>query len=215
MSGPLIRYTPGGGYCNLGVQYKNPGPAGPPGPTGPQGPSGISNPGITGSIIYYDGITVKGNTGLIYSPAAGTTNARVTVSGDLFPSETLKYNLGSATLQWKGLYIAPQTLYIGGVAISTDTAGNVIFTNTEGPSGITGTSSTLSTVTGAITTTNSQGVTGAAGQQGPTGETGPQGVTGEKGATGAPGPTTAYNFDGGTAGSLYVMGPAFDCGTSF
>lgn len=33
----MQRYVPGQGMCNLGVQFKNIGPAGPPGATGPQG----------------------------------------------------------------------------------------------------------------------------------------------------------------------------------
>lgn len=46
----LIRYTPGGNQCNLGVQYKNPGPPGSTGPPGPIGPSGPTGPqGIPGS----------------------------------------------------------------------------------------------------------------------------------------------------------------------
>jgi hypothetical protein len=40
-------------------------------------------------------------------------------------------------------------------------------------------------------------------------------VPGPRGPTGPTGPTTAYIFDGGTAGSTYSLGPAFDCGTSF
>lgn len=50
MSGPLIRYSPGGQACSLGVQYKNPGPEGLRGPPGPPGPGLgilIAGPGIT------------------------------------------------------------------------------------------------------------------------------------------------------------------------
>lgn len=46
----LIRYTPGGNQCNLGVQYKNIGPGGATGATGPQGPPGpASTIGSTGT----------------------------------------------------------------------------------------------------------------------------------------------------------------------
>jgi len=40
------------------------------------------------------------------------------------------------------------------------------------------------------------------------------GATGSNGATGPTGPVTSYIFDGGTAGSSYILGPAFDCGSS-
>lgn len=89
MPGYLVKYTPGGGTCNMGVNYKNIGPPGPAGPSGPAGPTGPQGP-----------------------PGSG------------------------------------------------------------------------------------------AGSMGPTGATGPTG------------PVTAYIFDGGTAGSSYTVGPAFDCGSS-
>ena len=52
MSGMIQRYIPGQGLCNLGVQFKNVGPAGENGSTGPTGPTGIPgtavNTGATG-----------------------------------------------------------------------------------------------------------------------------------------------------------------------
>ena len=46
----LIRYTPGGNVCNLGVQYKNPGPPGTAGPAGVDGATGATGPqGIPGT----------------------------------------------------------------------------------------------------------------------------------------------------------------------
>lgn len=71
----VIRYTPGGGQCNLGVQYKNPGPQGPSGVTGPTGPQGI--PG-TFAAIGSTGVT--GPTGP--QAATGPTGA----SGSTGPS---------------------------------------------------------------------------------------------------------------------------------
>lgn len=54
-----------------------------------------------------------------------------------------------------------------------------------------------------------------AGPPGPPGPTGPSGGGGgTTGPTGPMGPVTSYIFDGGTAGSLYTLGPAFDCGSS-
>jgi hypothetical protein len=47
-----------------------------------------------------------------------------------------------------------------------------------------------------------------------TGPTGPSGTNGTNGVTGPTGPVTSYIFDGGTAGSDYILGPAFDCGSS-
>lgn len=52
------------------------------------------------------------------------------------------------------------------------------------------------------------------GPPGPAGPPGPTGTTGTTGPTGPTGPVTSYIFDGGTAGSSYIVGPAFDCGSS-
>ena len=41
-----------------------------------------------------------------------------------------------------------------------------------------------------------------------------QGLTGPQGPTGPTGPITSYIFDGGDSTSIYILGPAFDCGTS-
>jgi hypothetical protein len=72
MSGYLLRYTPGGGTCNIGVNYKNigpPGPVGPPGPTGPPGSgsgSGVTGPtGPTGPVTSY--IFDGGTAGSVYT----------------------------------------------------------------------------------------------------------------------------------------------------
>jgi hypothetical protein len=66
----VIRYTPGGNQCNLGVQYKNPGPAGPAGPVGATGPQGIpgqaaaaGNTGATGATGATGNLGVTGPTG--------------------------------------------------------------------------------------------------------------------------------------------------------
>jgi len=55
------------------------------------------------------------------------------------------------------------------------------------------------------------GATGPTGAEGPTGA---QGATGVDGQTGPTGPVTSYIFDGGNSLSSYILGPAFDCGSS-
>jgi len=57
------------------------------------------------------------------------------------------------------------------------------------------------------------GFTGPTGPGG-TGATGATGATGPTGPTGIPGPITYFSFDGGSSSNNYIMGPAFDCGTS-
>ena len=69
------------------------------------------------------------------------------------------------------------------------------------------------------------GTTGPTGPQGPTGPagsggsgsggTGPTAPTGPTGPTGPQGPSgLSYNINGGTAGTVYVLGPTINCGPS-
>jgi hypothetical protein len=215
-----------------------PGPHGPAGPPGPKGDIGGTFLGPTGSILWYDGSAVTGISGLVYTPESIDITGNLLLQGDLLPSETLKYNLGSTFLKWKGLYISASTIYLGDSAISTDSSGNVSFVSPAGNSlilGIDTGSITTQDNTGNTLSSGSLGSTGPTGPIGPTGANGSNGITGQRGATGATGlqgatgatgqrgatgvtgptgPTTSYIFDGGTAGSSYIIGPAFDCGRS-
>jgi len=208
MSGRITRYTPGGGYCDFGVQYKNPGPAGPAGAPGAQGVTGATGPtgpkgdiggtflGPTGSILWYDGSGISGVSGFTYTPASAGITAKVVLQGDFLPSADNLYRLGGPTNKWKGLYVSATTIFIGDISISTDSNGNISFINNA--PGSSGTSATLSTVTGSIITTDSGGVTGIAGGNGATGATGADGVTGADGATGATGADGVTGADGAT-----------------
>lgn len=71
----VIRYTPGGGQCNLGVQYKNPGPQGPSGASGATGPQGI--PGTAAA---------QGNTGPTGSTGPQAATGPTGTSGPTGPS---------------------------------------------------------------------------------------------------------------------------------
>ena len=51
---------------------------------------------------------------------AGTVISSGTVTGDLLPSITNTFNLGSADLRFKTLYVSSATLDIGGVTISSE-----------------------------------------------------------------------------------------------
>jgi hypothetical protein len=206
MSGRITRYTPGGGYCDFGVQYKNPGPQGQAGAPGPQGVTGPTGPkgdiggtflGPTGSILWYDGSGISGVSGFTYSPASAGITAKVVLQGDFLPSADNLYRLGGPTNKWKGLYVSATTIFIGDISISTDSIGNITFINNA--PGSSGTSVTLSTITGSIITTDSGGITGiAGGGSGATGATGATGVTGATGITGVTGATGVTGVSGVT-----------------
>jgi hypothetical protein len=60
---------------------------------------------FSGDVIVTEGLTVGSNSNY---------------SGDLLPTSDAIYNLGSPILQWDKLYVASQSLYVGGVTISSD-----------------------------------------------------------------------------------------------
>jgi hypothetical protein len=114
------------------------------------------NPSFTG------GVTFSGN-----------------ITGNLLPSANITYNLGSPTQRWKEIFLAANTIDIGGALISADIAtGSLILTGPDGAEFIlTGTSPTTSlgafgmievsnamsshnTTTGALTVVGGAGIGG-------------------------------------------------------
>jgi hypothetical protein len=114
------------------------------------------NPSFTG------GVTFSGN-----------------ITGNLLPSANITYNLGSPTQRWKEIFLAANTIDIGGALISADLAtGSLILTGPDGAEFIlTGTSPTTSlgafgmievsnamsshnTTTGALTVVGGAGIGG-------------------------------------------------------
>jgi hypothetical protein len=180
MSGPLIRYSPGGQACSLGVQYKNPGPEGLRGPPGPPGP------GI-GKLISGFGITL--------SPSG--TAPEITISLDeetinkLAPVTYTTYNVQGGPKGEKGDFGEKGQLGEKGEKGEKGDKGE------EGPIGRQG-SIGLSGQMGP------RGPTGISGLRGPTGPAGLNGVTGQTGligSTGVIGPTGPAGLTGATGAS--------------
>jgi len=76
-----------------------------------------------GSGIYIDGA----NALLAYSDADNGfgLNKNLTVHGNIYPALNGRYNLGSSTRQWRGLFIGAQTIYLGNTQISEGTNGGI------------------------------------------------------------------------------------------
>ena len=75
-----------------------------------------------------------------------STTRVTTFGGDLLPSANVTYNLGSPTQRWKEIFLAANTIDIGGATISADlTTGSLVLTGPDGAEFIlTGTSPTTS-----------------------------------------------------------------------
>jgi len=113
--------------------------------------------------------TWRVRTNQIIADAASTTGNNTftgtqTYSANLIPSANVTYDLGSATMAWKDLYLSGNTIYLGGATITS--TGNTVDISVGGTSVISGsatpgvptqlstvTSNTI-TVTGSFTAAN-------------------------------------------------------------
>ena len=69
--------------------------------------------------------------GLIANSTGTYSNANVktylsSFDGNVLPSANVTYSLGSATRQWKDLFVSNNTIYIGGIPLSIDAGGNLL-----------------------------------------------------------------------------------------
>ena len=123
------------------------GGSGTTGPTGPQGPTGTGSTGPTGNQgptgpagsgngnVSTGDITFTGN-------VIGSTNGNIVIGTALVPSGNATIDLGTIDHQWRSLYVSGNTIYLGGVPLSTSgnslivngsavaTTGNITFTDT-------------------------------------------------------------------------------------
>ena len=134
-----------------------------PAGTGPSGPAGF-----TGSAASFGG-NVTGNLSV-----SGTTF----VTGDIIPTSNNTVNIGSPTSRFGTLYLAANTIDLGGTTISTTASGDLSFVTNSGSVDITANT---------INFLNTVGITDIPpGGSGPIGYTGSAGTgfTGSQGNTG-------------------------------
>ena len=211
------------------------GPTGKIGPIGPIGPTGptlniigegigsilLNNPTDSNDVYYSNQLRV-GNTG---------DYKYISIEGDILPSESLTYSIGSSELRWKEIFVGPGTINIAGPSgstafgtIGTD-AQSIIYTETglATPFINIGPEITIPLTTGGwkVSSSGTPGTfdydlvaqennVGTTGQTGPiyslikrVGPTGPTGQTGHTGETGETGPT-------GQTGPTGPTGPTGD-----
>jgi len=89
-------------------------------------PFNLSNTGNYqfGNVAVSNNITV-GNVEI------STNGNTVTVAGNINPSANVTYNLGNATYRWNNIFLAGNTIDLGGALIQA-TASSIVFTNPEG-----------------------------------------------------------------------------------
>jgi hypothetical protein len=67
--------------------------------------------------------------------------------GDILPLASSTYNLGSAALPWKSLYVSSSTIYLGGIPLSVNSSGQLLVSGSTVGGGSSGSVSTSSAVT--------------------------------------------------------------------
>jgi len=86
----------------------------------------------TGSISY------NSSTGVITTTQSLTTSASPTfagltltgnvgITGSIVPSSDITYDLGSASFQWRDIYVGPGSLYVNGSKVLEDDTGTITF----------------------------------------------------------------------------------------
>ena len=78
-----------------------------------------------GAFEFTGSVMTTTDSSAITIDQAVTVSSDLTVGGDVVPSTDLGGNLGSATKQWKSLYVSSNTIFIGGTALSVDNSGNL------------------------------------------------------------------------------------------
>ena len=101
-------------------------------------------------------VRVIANGSTVDDIVATFSNAGMAVKGNIIPAANAVYSLGNSTNYWANLWVANNTIYIGGVALGM-TAGNVLTVN--GNAVLTNGSNTAVSTTGNITAGNI-GITG-------------------------------------------------------
>ena len=96
------------------------------------------------TYVYFDGNWVDAN------PAPATVDLS-TVTQSIIPSEDSVYDLGSADKQWKSLYVSTNTIYVGNVPLTVDTATNTLLVNGSQVSGSGGSATTSTLVNNGYT----------------------------------------------------------------
>jgi hypothetical protein len=83
------------------------------------------------TLRVHDGSTV-GGTRLAKFSEISTNSANLQhVTTSIIPASNVTYDLGSPSKRWRSLYLSGNTIYLGGLNITTTTNGSVSFTNSS------------------------------------------------------------------------------------
>jgi hypothetical protein len=72
----------------------------------------------TGAVVI-EGLKIQGTT------ISTDSSADIEITGNLIPSQTGVFQLGSSTRRWQTVYVAAETIDLGGATIKSDGTGNL------------------------------------------------------------------------------------------
>jgi len=87
--------------------------------------TGISYNSSTGAISTSQSITTSASPTF----AGLTLTGNMGITGSIVPSADNTYSLGSATYQWKDIFVGPGSLYVNGKEVISDQAGTMTFSS--------------------------------------------------------------------------------------
>lgn len=93
---------------------------GPTGPTGPQSTLGFTG-GSVGTVLYWDGVGVTGNSGLVYEH--GVTG-QLLLQGSLIPLADKVYTLGTTGKRWKSIHAETAVINTQTLQMNNDNTGD-------------------------------------------------------------------------------------------
>jgi hypothetical protein len=79
-----------------------------------------------GAFEFTGSVMTTTDSSAIVIDQATTITSNLSVGGNILPQTANGGDLGSSTLPWRGLYVSTNTIYIGGVALSVNGAGNLL-----------------------------------------------------------------------------------------
>jgi hypothetical protein len=83
------------------------------------------------TLRVHDGVTVGGVRLAKFNEIGASSANLQSVTTNIVPQSNVTLDLGTPTRRWRSLYISGNTIYLGGLNITTTTNGSISFTNSS------------------------------------------------------------------------------------
>lgn len=83
------------------------------------------------TLRVHDGVTVGGTRLAKFSEIGASSANLQSVTTNIVPQSNVTLDLGTSTKRWRSLYLSGNTIYLGGLNITTTTNGSVSFTDSS------------------------------------------------------------------------------------